>query len=192
MSDERKDSLFIVAYNGRDTADEAYDTLRKMEKDKQVDIKTAMVVTRKDSGKLKLKHKRRLTVKKGLVAGGAVGLLIGGAAAPAVFGGAAIGARIGPSRHGDRNKVKGFLEDKLGPGDSALAVLIKEADWAAVNEKMEPHGGQDLFVELTTEDEAAIAALDDDEEVAAAAEQVVDEVVEDEDVEITGGFKGNG
>ena len=63
MSDERKESLYIVSYSGRDTADEAYDTLRQMEKDKQVDIKTAMVVTRKDSGKLKLKHKRRLTVK---------------------------------------------------------------------------------------------------------------------------------
>jgi hypothetical protein len=38
MSDERKESLFIVSYSGRDTADEAYDTLRQMEKDDQVDI----------------------------------------------------------------------------------------------------------------------------------------------------------
>lgn len=184
MSDERKENLFIVSYSGRDTADQAYDTLRQMEKDKQVDIKTAMTVTRKDSGKLKLKHRRRMTAGKGLVAGGAVGLLIGGAAAPAVLGGAAIGALIGSSRHGDRKEVKGFLEDKLGPDDSAMAVLIKEADWAAVNEKMGPYGGEDLLVELTPEDAAAIEALDDDEEVAAAAEQVVDEVVEDDDVEV--------
>ena len=92
MSDERKESLFVVSYSGRDTADQAYDALRQMEKDKQVDIKTAMVVNRKDNGKLKLRHKRRLTVGKGLVAGGAVGLLVGGAAAPAILGGAAIGA----------------------------------------------------------------------------------------------------
>jgi uncharacterized membrane protein len=185
MSDERKESLFIVSYSGRDTADEAYDTLRQLEKDDQVDIKTAMTVTRKDSGKLKLKHRRRMTTKKGLVAGGTVGLLVGGAFAPAVLGGAAIGALIGSSRHGDRQDVKGFLEDKLGPDDSALAVLIKEADWAAVDEKMDPYGGQDLKVELTAEDEAAIAALDDDEETAAATEQVVDEVVDDDDVEVS-------
>ncbi len=183
MSDERKESLFIVSYSGRDTADEAYDTLRQMEKDKQVDIKTAMVVNRKDNGKLKLKHKRRLTAGKGLLAGGAVGLVLGAAAAPAVIGGAAVGALIGSSRHGDRKAVKGFLEDKLGPDDSALAVLIKEADWAAVEAKMEPYGGEDLKVELTTDDEAAIEALGDDKEVAAAVEEEV-EVVEEDDVEV--------
>ena len=183
MSDERKESLFIVSYSGRDTADEAYDTLRQMEKDKQVDIKTAMTVTRKDNGKLKLKHRRRLTVGKGLVAGGAVGLLIGGAVAPAVLGGAAIGALIGTSRHGDRKEVKGFLEDKLGPDDSAMAVLIKEADWAAVNEKMGPYGGEDLLVELTADDSAAIEALGEDEEVTSAVEEEV-EVVEEDDVEV--------
>ena len=184
MSDERKESLFIVSYSGRDTADEAYDTLRQMEKDKQVDIKTAMTVTRKDNGKLKLKHRRRMTAGKGLFAGGAVGLVVGGAVAPAVLGGAAVGALIGSSGHGDRQDVKGFLEDKLGADDSALAVLIREADWAAVNEKMGPYGGEDLRVELTAEDEAALDALDGDEEVAAAVDQVIDEVVDDDDVEV--------
>ena len=183
MSDERKESLFITAYSGRDTADEAYDTLRQMEKDKQVDIKTAMTVTRKDNGKLKLKHRRRLTGGKGLVAGGAAGLVLFGAAAPAVIGGAAVGALIGSSRRGDRKEVKGFLEDKLGPDDSAMAVLIKEADWAAVNEKMEPYGGEDLLVELTSDDEAAIEAMGDDEDVASAVGEEV-EVVEDDDVEV--------
>jgi len=183
MSDERKESLFIISYSGRDTADQAYDTLRQMEKDKQVDIKTAMTVTRKDNGKLKLKHRRRLTTGKGLVAGGAVGLLVGGAVAPALLGGAAVGALVGSSRHGDRKEVKGFLEDKLGPDDSALAVLIKEADWAAVEAKMEPYGGEDLKVELTADDEAAIEALGNDDDVAAAVEEEV-EVVEEDDVEV--------
>ena len=183
MSDERKESLFITAYSGRDTADEAYDTLRQMEKDKQVDIKTAMTVNRKDNGKLKLKHRRRLTAGKGLVLGGAVGLLVGAAAAPAVIGGAAVGALIGSSRHGDRKEVKGFLEDKLGPDDSAMAVLVKEADWAAVHEKMEPYGGEDLKVELTADDQKAIDALGDDTQVAAAVNDE-EEVTDDADVEV--------
>jgi uncharacterized membrane protein len=179
----KKESLFVVSYSGRDTADQAYDTLRQLEKDKQVDIKTAMVVNRKDNGKLKLKHKRRLTTGKGLVAGGTLGLLVAGAAAPAVLGGAAIGALIGSSRSGDRRELKGFLEDKLGPDDSALAVLIKEADWAAVDEKMESYGGENLVVELTDEDAAAIEAWGDTEEVAAVVDEEV-EVVEEDDVEV--------
>ena len=183
MSKDKKESLFVVSYSGRDTADRAYDTLRQMEKDKQVDIKTAMVVYRKDNGKLKLKHRRRLTAGKGLVAGGAVGLLIGGAVAPAILGGAAVGALIGSSRGGDRRELKGFLEDKLGPDDSALAVLIKEADWAAVDEQMEPFGGDNLLIELTDEDAAAIEAWGNTEEAAAAVEEEA-EVVEEDDVEV--------
>ena len=183
MSGKKKESLFILAYSGRDTAENAYDTLRGMEKDKQVDIKTAMVVYRKDNGKLKLKHKRRLTVGKGMVAGGAVGLLVGTAAAPALIGGAAVGALVGASRSGQRRELKGFLEDKLGPDDSALAVLIKEADWAAVDAKMDPYGGETLVIELTDEDAAAVEALQTDTEVASAVEENV-EVEEDDEVEV--------
>jgi uncharacterized membrane protein len=183
MSKDSKESLFVVSYSGRDTANQAYDTLRQMEKDKQVDIKTAMVVNRKDNGKLKLKHKRRLTVGKGLVGGGAVGLLVGGAVAPALLGGAAVGALVGASRSGQRRELKGFLEDKLGPDDSALAVLVKEADWAAVDAKMEPYGGESLVVQLTDDDAAAIEALATNEEVVVAVEEEV-EVVEDDDVEV--------
>ena len=142
-----------------------------------------MVVNRKDNGKLKLKHKRRLTVGKGLVGGGAVGLLIGGAFAPALLGGAAVGALVGSSRSGERRELKGFLEDKLGPDDSALAVLVKEADWAAVDVQMEPYGGESLLVQLTDEDAAAIEALSTNEEVTVAVEAEV-EVVEEEDVEV--------
>ena len=63
-----------------------------------------------------------------------------------------------------------------------MAVLIKEADWAAFYEKMDPFGGEELRVELTADDEVAIEALGGDQE--AAADQVVDEVVEEDDVEI--------
>ena len=54
-----------------------------------------------------------------------------------------------------------------------MAVLIKEADWAAVNEKMEPYGDEDLLVELTTDDEAAIEALAENEEVVVAADHTL-------------------
>ena len=179
MSDERKQSLFIISYPGRDTADQVYDALKGLKKEKEIKIKTAAVVYRKDNGKLKLVHKRRLTTWKGLFGGGAAGLIVAGPAG--VLAGVAAGALVGSSRSGDRRDVKEFLEDKLGPDDSALAILITDADWAAVQEAVEPYGGEDLKVELTPEAEEQIKALAADPEVAEAA---ADEVEVEDDAEV--------
>ena len=78
MSDERKQSMFVVAYEGKNTADQVYDTLRGLQQEKKVKIKTAAVVTRKENGKLNVRHKRRITVTQGVVGGGILGLLVMG------------------------------------------------------------------------------------------------------------------
>ena len=179
MSDERKQSLFIMSYEGKGTADTVYHELRDLQKEKQVDIKTAMVVTRKDNGKLKVNHKRRVTVWKGAAGGAVLAAVLGGVAAPAVIGGAAVGALVGSSRSGQRKEVQGFLEDKLSPDDSALAILISDADWAAVDERLKPYGGEELMVELTPEAEEEIEALSGQEVVAEEVVEVVE--VEEED-----------
>jgi uncharacterized membrane protein len=174
MSKERKQSLFIVAYEGRDTADDVYKVLRDLEKQKlrDIDIKTAMTVHRKDNGKLKLNHKGRVTTWKGLFGGAIIGLILAGPAA--LLGGAVVGALIGSSRSGDRRDVKEFLEDKLGPDDSALAVLVSSADWEAVDEAVKPYGGTELLVELTPEAEEAVAKLAVDDEAIAQIQEEVD------------------
>ena len=38
MSDERKQNMFVVAYKGQNTADQVYDTLRDLQKQKKVKI----------------------------------------------------------------------------------------------------------------------------------------------------------
>ena len=181
MSTEPKESAFIKSFKGRGTADQAYDTLRQLERERQVDIRTAMTIAREENGKLKLIHKRRLTVGKGLVAGGGVGLLLFGPGA--ILGGMAIGALVGASRSGQRAAVKEYLEDKLGPDESALVIIIKDANWEAVKERMEPYGGDHLVVELTSADKAALEELADNEEVVAAVAEEV-EVEDDPEVEV--------
>ena len=181
MSSQPKESAFIKSFKGRGTADQAYDTLRQLERERQVDIRTAMTIAREADGKLKLIHKRRLTVGKGLVAGGGVGLLLFGPGA--ILGGMAIGALAGSSRSGERAAVKEYLEDKLGPDESALAIIIKEANWEAVIERMEPYGGDHLVVELTSADKAALDELADNEEVVTAVAEEV-EVEDDPQVEV--------
>ena len=58
---------------------------------------------------------------------------------------------------------------------TTAATPLKEADWAAVHEKMEPFGGEELRAELTAEDEAAIEAMGGQEDVATVVAEVVEE-----------------
>jgi uncharacterized membrane protein len=179
---ERKQSLFIVAYPGRDTAEDVYHTLHELQKDKKLKIKTAMVAYRKENGKIKLVHKHRMNTWGGAAAGGAVSLLLAGAVGGgAVLAGSLIGAAIGGFGHSDRTDVKKFLDEKLGPDDSAVAILIKEADWQAVEDATKQYGGEELAVELTPQAEAQLAALADNEDVADAVAEEVEVVDEDEE-----------
>ena len=167
--------MYIIAYKGRETADQVYDTLRALEKDGKIDIKTAATVYRKENGKLKLKHRRRVTVWKGTVGGGIIGLLLAGTGA-GVLGGAVIGALIGSKRHGQRKEAKEFLDDKLGPDDSALAILVTDADWEAVSNAVDHYNGEELSVRLTPEAQAQLEAIANQEEVVeAVAEEVESE-----------------
>ena len=176
---ERKQSLFIVAYEGKDTADEVWHTMRDLEKDKKVDIKTSMVIYRKDNGKLKLVHTRALNTWGGAAAGGGVALLLAGATGgTSLLAGALIGGAIGGFGPPDRKDGKEFLDDKLGTDDSALAILIKEADWQAVQGATEKYGGVDLKVELTDEAAAQPPAMGANEDAAAAVAEEVE--IEDE------------
>ena len=183
MSEETKQSMFVVAYQGQNTADQVYETLRGLQKEKKVKIKTAMVVTRMTDGKLKLTHKRRVTVGKGMVGGGLLGLLIIGTGG-ALIAGVVVGGMIGASRSGERATLKEFLDAKLDQDESVLAILISEADWDAVEAATAQYGrGEVLAMDLTTEAEAELnAQVGDEEVVVVEAEEFV--VEDDPEVEV--------
>lgn len=174
MSGQRKQSLFIIAYQGRDAAEKVYGILRDLEKQDKIDIKTAATVHRNDDGKLKLQHKRRVTTWKGALGGGAIALLLVGTGGGAVLGGALLGALAGSTRSGQRRDVKKFLDDKLGLHDSALAVLVNDADWATVSDAIAHYGGEYLAVELAPEAQQEIAALAADREVSKAVMDAIE------------------
>ena len=181
MSEERKQSMFLVAYKGQNTADQVYETLRGLQRQEKVKIKTAVVLTRMPDGKLKLVHKRRVTVGKGMVGGGFLGLLLFGPGA--IVSGVVAGGLIGASRSEQRAALRKFLDEKLGPDESALAILISDADWAAVQAATEQYGrGEVLEMELTPEDEAELNALAGKEEVVEGSRRIV--VEDDPEVEV--------
>ncbi len=173
MSMERKQSLFIIAYAGKDTADEVYHALRALEKQDKIDIKTAATINRTEVGKLRLKHRRRLTLWRDEFDIRSIGLILASTGAGDIAG-AVVGALFGLSRSRQRCEVKEFLDDKLGPDDSALVILISNADWEAVQSEVIHSSGQELVVEITAEAERRLAVIAADEEVAAAVHEAVE------------------
>ena len=68
-----------------------------------------------------------------------------------------------------------FLDDKLGTDDSAVAILITDADWKAVEDATKQYGGKDLKVELTADAQKKLADLGADPDVADAAADEVEQ-----------------
>jgi len=180
MSEERKQSLIITAYEGRETANEVYKTVRQLEKDRKVDLKAAMVILRKKNGKLKVVQKRKAVSGWGGAALGTGLALLLGAATGGVLAGAVIGGVVGGFGRKKRHQAKGFLEAKLGVDDSALAVLINDADWEAVRDLTEQYSGEIMALELTDQAAMQVSALAANEEVADA---IAEEVEMEEDIE---------
>jgi endonuclease/exonuclease/phosphatase family metal-dependent hydrolase/uncharacterized membrane protein len=178
-----RQSLFVLQFEGRATADDVYRELRALDKEGLLEIKTAATISRSSSGRLRLRHKRRLNVWQGALGGAALGLLlIGSGGGMAVV--ALVGALLGAAGAEQRRQVRGFLDDKLGPDQSALAIVISHADWASVQERVTPRGGALLSVELSAEAEAQLAAIKGDlamvDEATRALAGSVEMDVEDE------------
>ena len=172
MSVARKQSLFIIAYPGKETADKVYQTLRRLEKQDKIDIKTAATINRTEGGKLRLKYRRRLTLWKDEFDVGSIGLILAGTEAGNMAC-AVVGALMDPQRSKHRCEAKAFLDDKLGPDDSVLVFLATNAEWEAVKSEVDRFDGEELAVELTDEAQKQLAEVAADPEVAAVIQEYV-------------------
>jgi uncharacterized membrane protein len=178
VSDQRKQSLFIIVYPGKETVEGVYHTLRELEKQDKIDIKTAATLYRTDEGKLLLKRRQRLTLWKDEFDVGSIGLIIAGTIA-GILAGALIDALIGSQRCFELCDVKAFLDDNLGSDDSGLVILMANADWEAIQNEV-GLTGKALTIELTVKAEKQLAEIAADEDITA----VVREYVEIEEVNL--------
>ena len=103
----------------------------------------------------------------------AIGLTVAGTRAGKLAG-AVVGALMGSHRSRHRREVRAVLEGKQGPEDSALVILLANADWEAVQSAVDHFGGEELAVELTAKAAKRLAVIACDEEVAAAVREFVE------------------
>jgi uncharacterized membrane protein len=165
MSDKDKYSFIVVKYPQQDKADAALKEVMSMAKEKIVKLRDAVVITKTEKGKIKLHQTKDDSTSKGLLKGGGIGVIFAVLFGPAgwIVAGAAAGGALATFDRGIKNKLLKELGENMTPEESALAVLVEEADWeTALGRMADKHlQGQVIVQEMVAEHLAAIEKLVD-------------------------------
>ncbi len=153
--------LIAVMYPDQFKAEEVRVKLWKLQREYLIELEDAVVVTKDQSGKVKLHQAVNLTAV-GALSGGFWGTLIGMIFLNPLFGaglGAAWGAVSGALTDvGINDEFMKTLADKFAPSTSALFVLVRNATPDKVVAEIAEYGGTVLRSSLSHEDEAKLQA----------------------------------
>ena len=172
-----KYSFIVVKYPQKETGEAALEAVKGLAKEKVVKLKDAVAITKTDKGKIKLHQTKDDPAGKGFLKGGVIGIifavLFGGAAWIAV--GALLGTAFSMFDRGIKNKLLKELGENMTTDESALAVLVQEADWATLKERMAAKNfqGEIVVSEIVEEHLAEVEKLT---EHAKTVEVVPEEV----------------
>jgi uncharacterized membrane protein len=176
MSDQEKYSFIVVKYAGAETGRAALDAVQVMAKEGKVKLKDAVAINKTEKGKIKLYQTKDDPAGKGFLKGGFIGvlfaILFGGAGW--IVAGALAGTGLAMFDRGIKNKLLKELGENMTADESAVAVLIEEADWGALQSYMDSHfSGEVVVQELIPEHMAEVEALTEN---PAAVEAVPEEL----------------
>ena len=147
--------LIAVTYDTEFKAEEVRLQFLKMQKSYLVSLEDAVVVEKKQNGKVKLHQMYNLTAS-GAVGGGFWGVLIG-----LIFMNPLLGLVVGAGALSDVGINDDFMKqlaEKLTPGTSALFVLVDSDLTDKVLDALRGTGGTVLQSSLSHEDEAKLQA----------------------------------
>jgi uncharacterized membrane protein len=172
-----KYSFIVVRYPNKETAGAALEVVNGLAKEKVVKLKDAVALTKDEKGKIHMHQTKDDPASRGFLKGGVIGIIFAVLFGPAgwIVAGAALGTAFAMFDRGIKNKLLKELGEKMTPEQSALAVLVEEADWVAVKERM---GAQNFNGEIVVQElvEEHLAEVEKLSENAKAVEQVPTEV----------------
>lgn len=172
-----KYSFIVVRYPSQDTAAKALEAVMGLAKEKVVQLKDAVAITKTEKGKVKLHQTKDDPAGKGFIKGGVIGVVFAVlfGAAGWIAASALLGTAFAMFDRGIKNKLLKELGENMTSEQSALAVLVKEADWSALQERMAAHNFQgEVVISQLVEDH--LAEVEKLSENAQAVEAVPDEV----------------
>ena len=172
-----KYSFIVVRYPLKETAPVALDAVSGLAKEKIVKLKDAVAIIKTEKGKIKLIQTKDDPAAKGFLKGGLIGIVFAVLFGPAgwIVAGALLGTAFSMFDRGIKNKLLKELGEEMTSDQSALAVLVEEADWAKVKERMSALNfkGEVVVSELVEEHLAEAEKLTENPKVV---ETVPDEV----------------
>ncbi len=173
-----KYSFIVVKYPKRETAEAALSVVLQLAKRKVVKLKDAVAITKTEKGKIKLHQTKDDPAGKGFLKGGLIGLIFAVIFGPAgwLVAGAALGTAFAMFDRGIKNKLLKELGQEMTPDESALAVLIEEADWETLYDQMGAQYflGEVVISELVEEHLEAVEKLTENEAAVAAVPEELD------------------
>lgn len=122
--------LYIAAYDDPAAAEQDWEGIKQLEKDKIVSVEALVLINRDDAGKVHIKDDAH-SVAAGAAVGGVAGALVGLIFPPALLASAVVGAGIGAGagatvKQLEKHQVKADIEQTLPPGSSGIVVLVEE------------------------------------------------------------------
>ncbi|HQY93040.1 DUF1269 domain-containing protein [Caldilinea sp.] len=151
--------LIVLTFDTEEEAGNVREAIHREQKQDLVSLDDSAVVVRDKHGKIHVKNELDRGVKIGAVGGGVLGLLIAGIFFPfagiliGVLGGMGVGAL---ANLGVQKKFVKEVSDKLEPGTSAIFLIVRHANAAAVVAALKPYKGEIYQSTLDTEDEETL------------------------------------
>ncbi len=173
-----KYSFLVIKYPKTETAMEAMGALQALAKEKVVKLKDVAAITKNENGKIKLHQTKDDPAGKGLLKGGLIGILFAAVLGPPgwIVAGAALGTAFAMFDRGIKNKLLKELGEDMTPSQSAVAILVEQADWPKAVESMKAHNFQGVIVisEIVDENMVEIEKLLEDQKTVASVPEEIE------------------
>jgi uncharacterized membrane protein len=130
--------LYIAAYSDPSAAQEDWDTIKQLARDKVITVDGLVLVSRDAEGTIDVKDNAH-DVGRGAAIGAVGGAIVGLIFPPAFLASAVVGAGIGAGTGAivdrrQKKEIKADVEEVLPPGSSGIVALFEER-WVADVEK---------------------------------------------------------
>ena len=149
----------VIVFDKEEEAHAVREEVRKLENSGDLSLDDAQVISRDADGKIHSKGQVDRGVGIGAVGGGLIGLLLVGLFFPVagILVGALAGAGLGKMAGlGVDKKFIKEVQEAVKPGTSALFLVVRHANFAALRAVLQPHEGSIYQTSVSPEDEETL------------------------------------